>query len=223
MHPRFVFDALPIRVKPQPQETLTSLLMRNAAANRLTSLIGLYATLTLSPQYRNPRSKNYLIDHPPPSWGNLATILACSREDLRASTFHHLVVRFGREPTWQPMGIFLSGSLALALRFCPQCLAEQQEPYYRLSWRFSFLSGCATHGCRLWDICPQCVTPVKGHHLSGEQSPTSSGNGSMPNVSLATERKVKDQSMTRRRGRAMVPANRSVSQGNLDMVKAKLL
>ena len=72
-------------------------------------------------------------------------------------------------------------------------------------------------------VCPKCVTPVKGHHLSGEQSPTSSGNGSMPNVSLATEREVKDQSMTRRSGRAMVPANRSVSQGNLDMVKARLL
>ena len=81
------------------------------------------------------------------------------------------------------------------------------------------------HRTPTWDrhTCPQCVTPVKGHHLSGEQSPTSSGNGSMPNVSLATERKVKDQSMTRRLGRAMVPANRSVSQGNLDMVKAKLL
>jgi putative transposase len=71
--------------------------------------------------------------------------------------------------------------------------------------------------------CPRCVTPVKGHHLSGEQSPTSSGNGSMPNVSLTPEREVKDQRMTRRAGRARVPANRSVSQGNLDMVKARLL
>jgi len=71
--------------------------------------------------------------------------------------------------------------------------------------------------------CPHCVTPVKGHHLSEEQSPTSSGNGSMPNVSLTPEREVKDQSMTRRSGRARVPANRSVSQGNLDMVKARLL
>jgi len=39
--------------------------------------------------------------------------------------------------------------------------------------------------------CPCCVTPVKGHHLSGEQSPTSSGNGSMPNVSLTPERRVR--------------------------------
>jgi len=39
--------------------------------------------------------------------------------------------------------------------------------------------------------CPRCVTPVKGHHLSGEPSPTSSGNGSMPNVSLTPERRVR--------------------------------
>ncbi len=78
--------------------------------------------------------------------------------------------------------------------------------------------------CAYYDYtCLRCVTPVKGHHLSGEQSPTSSGNGSMPNVSLTPERAVKDQSMTRRPGRAMVPANRSVSQGNLDMVKASFL
>jgi putative transposase len=49
-------------------------------------------------------------------------------------------------------------------------------------------------------MCPHCVTPVKGHHLSGEQSPTSSGNGSMPNVSLAPKREGKDQSMTPREG-----------------------
>src|SRR2546425_9687083 len=38
------------------------------------------------------------------------------------------------------------------------------------------------------DHCYNCVTPVTGHHLSGEQSPASYGNGSMLNVLLATER-----------------------------------
>src|SRR5712692_4379655 len=36
--------------------------------------------------------------------------------------------------------------------------------------------------------CAYCVTPVTGHHLSGEQSPASYGNGSMLNVSLTPER-----------------------------------
>ena len=40
-----------------------------------------------------------------------------------------------------------------------------------------------------WDRqCAYCVTPVTGHHLSGEQSLTFYGNESMLNVSLAPER-----------------------------------
>ena len=39
--------------------------------------------------------------------------------------------------------------------------------------------------------CAYCVTPVTGHHLSGEQSLTSYGNGGMLNVSLATERQAR--------------------------------
>jgi hypothetical protein len=35
------------------------------------------------------------------------------------------------------------------------------------------------------------ITPVRGHHLSGEESPTFCGNESMLNVSLATERLVR--------------------------------
>src|SRR6266568_1579990 len=98
MYPRFVFDSLPIRLKPISQETLTSLLMRNAGANHITSLQELHATLTLSSAYRNPRSNNHLINHHPLSCGDLATVLTCSREDLLAATFHYLMVWFGREP-----------------------------------------------------------------------------------------------------------------------------
>jgi hypothetical protein len=39
--------------------------------------------------------------------------------------------------------------------------------------------------------CVYCVTPVTGHHLSGEQSLTSYGNGGMLNVSLAPERQAR--------------------------------
>ncbi len=39
--------------------------------------------------------------------------------------------------------------------------------------------------------CAYCVTPVKGHHLSREQSLTSYGNGGMLNVSLAAQRRAR--------------------------------
>ena len=38
--------------------------------------------------------------------------------------------------------------------------------------------------------CAYCVTPVKGHHSSGEQSPASSGKGGMLSVLPVTERRA---------------------------------
>jgi hypothetical protein len=50
----------------------------------------------------------------------------------------------------------------------------------------------ATRLLEKWNrMCAYCVTPVTGHHLSGEQSLTSYGNGGMLNVSLATERQAR--------------------------------
>jgi len=56
------------------------------------------------------------------------------------------------------------------------------------------LFGYEVRECLLekWErTCAYCVTPVTGHHLSGEQSPASYGNGSMLNVSLTPERQVR--------------------------------
>ena len=43
---------------------------------------------------------------------------------------------------------------------CPQCLSEDEIPYFRISWRFAFLGCCPKHGCDLLDRCPNC-----GHAL----------------------------------------------------------
>lgn len=130
--------------------------MRNAAENHLTSLIGLYATFTLSPEYRTPRSNSRLIDHAPLSWGQLSIVLDCPLPTLQMTTFYYLMERFGRLAQPHQTGVFLSGSLAKSLRYCPQCLAEQSKPYYTLPWRFTFLAGCATHASMFLDVCPHC-------------------------------------------------------------------
>lgn len=39
---------------------------------------------------------------------------------------------------------------------CPQCLVEDEMPYFRLAWRFAFLTSCPVHGCSLIDSCPDC-------------------------------------------------------------------
>ena len=42
------------------------------------------------------------------------------------------------------------------LQFCPQCLAEDEQPYFRREWRLATTIACSRHGSRLLDRCPAC-------------------------------------------------------------------
>ena len=44
--------------------------------------------------------------------------------------------------------------------FCPQCLAEAPEPFFRIVWRFGAICACPIHGCELLDKCPECGAGV---------------------------------------------------------------
>ncbi|WP_439022897.1 TniQ family protein [Agarivorans sp. QJM3NY_29] len=44
-------------------------------------------------------------------------------------------------------------------QYCPVCLREG-IPYYRKSWRISFVTVCYQHQCRLLDCCHKCGAPV---------------------------------------------------------------
>lgn len=46
------------------------------------------------------------------------------------------------------------------LRFCSQCLAEDDEPFFRKHWRISFVTVCPKHNCFLENICPSCHIPI---------------------------------------------------------------
>lgn len=40
--------------------------------------------------------------------------------------------------------------------FCPDCLAENDEPYFRLQWRMAYVVSCSKHQRWLLDRCPTC-------------------------------------------------------------------
>ncbi|MDC5821891.1 TniQ family protein [Vibrio europaeus] len=44
-------------------------------------------------------------------------------------------------------------------QYCPLCLLES-EPYYRRTWRISFVTVCVRHRCVLHDRCVNCGAPV---------------------------------------------------------------
>ena len=49
------------------------------------------------------------------------------------------------------------------LQFCPKCLAQDEEPYFRKSWRVAFNTICTAHNCMLHDRCPDCGYGVAFH------------------------------------------------------------
>lgn len=42
------------------------------------------------------------------------------------------------------------------LQFCPQCLAEDDDPYFRHIWRLAFVVFCTKHHVLLLDRCSKC-------------------------------------------------------------------
>lgn len=51
------------------------------------------------------------------------------------------------------------------LQYCPRCFDDDSHPYYRLSWRFVWHTGCQKHGCLLADRCGACHAPLEPHRL----------------------------------------------------------
>ncbi len=49
------------------------------------------------------------------------------------------------------------------LQYCPLCLREDPEPYFRKSWRVAFNTVCVKHQCMLRDRCPNCCAGVAFH------------------------------------------------------------
>lgn len=147
----YYFETLPVHPQPHPLESFCSYTMRLAAANGIDLLSRWW--LVCYPT-GNARVTDHTGDYTPLSFGQLSVLAACPEPDLRRITFYHLAKKFGCVINPQPMSSFLAGSIASHLRYGPQCLAERN--YYRLTWRFLVLSGCAEHGCELCHTCGHC-------------------------------------------------------------------
>lgn len=52
-----------------------------------------------------------------------------------------------------------------ALQYCPQCLKEDEIPYFRVAWRLALYTFCPKHGIMVADRCHQCGAPVAFHRI----------------------------------------------------------
>ena len=155
---------LPVRTRPKPGESLSSWLARTAYEN------GIYLqTFCHLVWYRKPiwtrdtdRTGDFEILR------HLASLTATSPTQALQTIIRHyegIVFRHylvsGTQRHVTSLGIYHRTRRGYGQTYCPLCLLE--EGYFKLKWRFSFITACSRHNQRLWDRCWQCGTPICIH------------------------------------------------------------
>lgn len=59
-----------------------------------------------------------------------------------------------------PLGVYHRTRKGFGLMYCPLCLEEDDEPYFRKHWRLAFHLICDRHGTLMCDRCPSCGAAV---------------------------------------------------------------
>lgn len=157
----------PAHPKPLPDELLSSWLVRIARANGLK-----LQTFCVQVFGKERQLWNRDIDRLAPAW------LLRSMSEHTGTPLQHVanttLLRYQGTlyDRWRSTGqlrwILCAGMYhrkrrAFGTLYCPRCLAEDAEPYFRTRWRVAVLCHCAQHGLELLDRCPQCEEPIAFH------------------------------------------------------------
>lgn len=70
---------------------------------------------------------------------------------------------YGNTRWIMPVGVYHRTRKRPGLQYCPMCLREDEDPYFRRRWRLAFVTLCERHGRLLLDRCPRCRAPVNFH------------------------------------------------------------
>lgn len=167
----------PIRYKPFPEELLSSWLVRLAHGHGLK-------VQTFCNQLFGNRLQvwNRDIDRLGPEWlvKELSLRTGTPLEVAQGTTLRayegFIFPAFrssGAIPWVQTLQMYHRKRMGFGLQFCPHCLNENQEPYFRKSWRLTYNTLCIKHDCLLHDRCPDCGAGLAFHRLDvGNQGAT---------------------------------------------------
>lgn len=158
--------AWPARVRPLPDELLSSWLVRLAMAH------GLKLHTFCSMAWPKKAIWNRDIDKSADE--ELINVLAdrtgYQRDEVKATTLSAyegaLYERhnpFGNTLWIMPVGVYHRTRRDYGLQFCARCLEEDRAPYWRRRWRLALTAVCHLHGVTLHDRCPKCGAPVNFH------------------------------------------------------------
>ena len=157
----------PIRYKPFPDELLSSWLMRIAHGHGLK--VQTFCNLIFGNRYQ---VWNRDVDRLGPPW-LMDALVQCTgvAPDIAYGTTlrayeGQLYRRFrtsGALQWIQTLQMYHRKRKGYGIQFCPKCLREGEQVYYRRIWRVSFYTMCAQHRCTLLDRCPDCGAGISFH------------------------------------------------------------
>lgn len=163
---RYAKSRFPRKLRPHDDELLSSWLIRLALLHRT-------APMTFTNLYM-PETKNRLwssdldLQAGPELITRLAEKSDAPIEDLQRMTlgsyagylFETAYGTTGGTPFVNPLGMRGRRNKLPGVRYCPLCLMEDKEPYFRKHWRLSISVACLKHRCYLLDRCQKCGSPV---------------------------------------------------------------
>lgn len=157
----------PIHLKPFPDELLSSWIVRLAHGHGLK--LQTFCSLVFG---RDKSIWNRDIDKLAPDWliHKLAECTGTSIQAVMETTLksYEGILYEHHQPNGNtkwilPLGVYHRTRRGHGLQFCPLCLAEDAEPYFRKRWRLALSTICTKHNCYLLDACPQCKSPLAPH------------------------------------------------------------
>lgn len=159
----------PVRVKPKPDEILSSWLTRLCVAHGLP----LPALFSAAFRDRVPASHLRAFDFGDSAKADLLDVLAektgTPLDRVISTTLREYEGRLyerhkrAAKTLWVlPVGpkVLRQGR---GLQYCRQCLLEDDDPYFRRSWRLAFIVFCIKHRMPLSDRCASCGHAVDFH------------------------------------------------------------
>jgi hypothetical protein len=157
---------LPIHLKPQEDEILSSWLVRLAMAHGMK--VHSFSSISFPQKAIWNRdidkcADNDLLD-------SLSLLTATSIQRVNETTLARLEGflyekhnKYGPNPWLLPVGIYHRKRVQFGMQFCSLCLSEDKIPYFRRKWRLTFMVICEKHKILLRDRCFDCQSPVNFH------------------------------------------------------------
>ena len=87
-------------------------------------------------------------------------------DQLALLTLRHLdnrLLKFGAgraAPRWVMPLHYSRRDRPFPTQYCPACLAEDEQPFFRLRWRLALATSCPKHSALFLEGCPRCGQPA---------------------------------------------------------------